>query len=238
METKIIKAVFGASKSIITQPRYRYDYGQVIEVSGIDLPESFEARLSNAPTGESVRVLGSNQRIAVPDDLFYTGKSIWCYITIHDEATDGRTMYTINVPVNEATERTEVDPSPVQQDIIAQTISALNVAQNEWKNMTAEAVTLESGEQATASYSNGVLTLGIPKGESGDSGGGGGGTVLSPATKTTLGGIIVGDDLQITPSGVLSVSKANSVEQDNTRPITSAAVYTELGNINALLATI
>lgn len=147
-------------------------------------------------------------------------------------------MYTINIPVNEATERTEVDPSPVQQDIITQTIGALNVAQNEWKNMTAEAVTLESGEQATASYSNGVLTLGIPKGESGDSGGGGEGTVLSPATKTTLGGIIVGDDLQITSSGVLSVSKANSVEQDNTRPITSAAVYTELGNINALLATI
>lgn len=31
---------------------------------------------------------------------------------------------------------------------------------------------------------------------------------------------------------------ANAVEQDNTLPITSAAVYTEIGNINALLATI
>ena len=34
------------------------------------------------------------------------------------------------------------------------------------------------------------------------------------------------------------VTPANSVEQDNTRPITAAAVYTEIGNINALLATI
>lgn len=34
------------------------------------------------------------------------------------------------------------------------------------------------------------------------------------------------------------VPPANSVEQDNTRPITAAAVYTEIGNINALLATI
>ena len=34
------------------------------------------------------------------------------------------------------------------------------------------------------------------------------------------------------------VAPATSVEQDNTRPITSAAVYTEIGNINALLATI
>lgn len=62
--------------------------------------------------------------------------------------------------------------------------------------------------------------------------------VLRPATTTTLGGIIVGEDLAITRSGVLSVVKANAVEQDNTHPITAAAVYTEIGNIDALLQTI
>lgn len=65
-----------------------------------------------------------------------------------------------------------------------------------------------------------------------------GGTVLRPATTTSLGGVIVGEDLQITQSGVLSVTKATAVEQDNTHPITSAAVYTEVGNISALLHTI
>lgn len=65
-----------------------------------------------------------------------------------------------------------------------------------------------------------------------------GGTALRPATPTTLGGIIVGEDLQITSTGLLSVVKANAVEQDNTHPITSAAVYTEIGNIDALLQTI
>jgi len=34
------------------------------------------------------------------------------------------------------------------------------------------------------------------------------------------------------------ITPATAVEEDNTRPITSAAVYTEIGNINALLATI
>lgn len=38
--------------------------------------------------------------------------------------------------------------------------------------------------------------------------------------------------------GVLSVNTAMDAEQDNTLPITSAAVYTEIGNINTLLATI
>ena len=34
------------------------------------------------------------------------------------------------------------------------------------------------------------------------------------------------------------ITPANIVEEDNTKPITSAAVYTEIGNINALLAAI
>lgn len=34
------------------------------------------------------------------------------------------------------------------------------------------------------------------------------------------------------------ITPADSPEQDNTRPITAAAVYTTVGNINALLATI
>lgn len=37
---------------------------------------------------------------------------------------------------------------------------------------------------------------------------------------------------------VLSVNTADDVEQDNTLPVTSAAVYVEVGNINALLETI
>lgn len=65
-----------------------------------------------------------------------------------------------------------------------------------------------------------------------------GGIALRPATTERLGGIIVGEDLSITTSGVLSIIKANRAEQDNTHPITSAAVFTEIGNIDALLSTI
>lgn len=38
--------------------------------------------------------------------------------------------------------------------------------------------------------------------------------------------------------GILSVNTADTMEQDNTLPITSAAVFAEVGNINALLETI
>lgn len=39
-------------------------------------------------------------------------------------------------------------------------------------------------------------------------------------------------------TNTLAVDTANAVEQDNTKPITSSAVYAVVGNINALLATL
>ena len=47
-----------------------------------------------------------------------------------------------------------------------------------------------------------------------------------------------GNGLKIAEDGTLSVDTADKAERDNTKPITSAGVYLEIGNINALLATI
>ena len=46
------------------------------------------------------------------------------------------------------------------------------------------------------------------------------------------------DETLTLKDGVLSVNRATEVEQDNTLPITSAAVYTTVGNIGAILDTI
>lgn len=63
-------------------------------------------------------------------------------------------------------------------------------------------------------------------------------TEIVPATKTTLGGVMVGDNLLIDEEGRLSVDTADAVEADNTKPITSAAVHVEVGNINEVLKVI
>jgi len=60
----------------------------------------------------------------------------------------------------------------------------------------------------------------------GGGGGSGGGTYFKPDETLTL------------ENGVLSVNTAKVVEKDNTLPVTSAAVFTEVGNINALLESI
>lgn len=52
-------------------------------------------------------------------------------------------------------------------------------------------------------------------------------------------GYNIGAGLKLDPEkNVLSVNTAEGVEKDNTLPVTSAAVYTVVGNINALLETI
>ena len=51
------------------------------------------------------------------------------------------------------------------------------------------------------------------------------------------GSLEIGDGLKFS-GGKLVVDTADNVEQDNTKPVTSAAVYTEIGNIEALLASL
>ena len=75
-----------------------------------------------------------------------------------------------------------------------------------------------------------VVTLALAKSYTDKCGGGGGG---DPGT----GGYIIGDGLKL-EGRRLSVDTATTVDEDNTKPITSAAVFTEIGNINALLETI
>lgn len=58
-----------------------------------------------------------------------------------------------------------------------------------------------------------------------------------PDSGTAITAFIPDETLTI-KDGVLSVNTADAAEENNTLPITSAAVYTEIGNINVLLETI
>ena len=68
--------------------------------------------------------------------------------------------------------------------------------------------------------------------------GGGSGADVPIASETVAGIVRVGENLKIGADGVLSVDTATSVEEDNTRPVTSAAVQTTVGNIEILLKSI
>ena len=100
-----------------------------------------------------------------------------------------------------------------------------------------------AGIEKTASVGlTDVYTIALTDGSSYEftvtNGSGGIGADVPIASETVAGIVRVGENLRISADGTLSVDTAAAVEQDNTRPITAAAVYTEVGNINALLETI
>ncbi len=101
---------------------------------------------------------------------------------------------------------------------------------------------IDGGHRLTITRGSEVQTMDVMNGERGAQGEQGpqgeSGVDVTLASKDAAGIIRVGENLKIDESGVLSVDTANAVEQDNTRPVTAAAVYTEVGNINALLETI
>lgn len=93
-------------------------------------------------------------------------------------------------------------------------------------NIDEYTITMTDGSSYTFTVTNG-------------SGGGGGGSADVPIASETVAGLVrVGENLKISADGVLSVDTATAVEEDNTRPITSAAVQTTVGNIEILLKTI
>ena len=234
--SKIIRGVVSSGRYTVTAPIVKEDYGLYLKIEGVELPSTYEVDFSNSESsGTSVTMIGNSDGVLIPHQFIDSGKDVFAFL-YHVGEDFGRTVYKFRIPNKVRPDRTNETPTPEQQSVIDQTISALNEAKAEWEGMTAEAVTLPPGSQATAEYADGVLTIGVPRGA--DGGGGGGGVDLYPATKYSLGGIIVGEDLQVTSTGLLSVVKANAVEQDNTHPITAAAVFTEVGNINALLQTI
>ena len=92
-------------------------------------------------------------------------------------------------------------------------------------NIDEYTITMTDGSSYTFTVTNG-------------SGGSGGGADVPIASETVAGIVRVGENLKISADGVLSVDTATAVEEDNTRPVTSAAVQTTVGNIEILLKTI
>lgn len=96
----------------------------------------------------------------------------------------------------------------------------------------ARAETLPPGSEATVRFEedaegNRTIVYGIPRGRNGAGGGEGGGIYFE-----------TDETLILDENNVLRVNTATEVQEDNTLPVTSAAVYTTVGNINALLETI
>lgn len=213
MDLNIVQADI-SQKLCFTSALYQWDYGQILLPTGVELPTAYEVHFAVPNTDTTMTVIGGADGVAIPDELLQTSGQIVAYIYLHSGEDDGETEYKINIPVKARPQPSDYEPTPVQQDVITQTIGAVQSAMNAWQNMTAEAVTLQPDEEATASYANGVLTLGIPKGEKGDDGQGGSGAVESVNGK--VGAVVLNaSDVGALPSTTTIPTKTSQLTNDS-----------------------
>ena len=174
------------SRSKLTQTGnlFQYDYGQRLILSGVTLPESYEVHFSNKERGTSKTMLGDATGVDIPDEFLLSGENVHVWVYLHEGNADGETEYHGIINVTRRAHPTDQPPTPVQQSVIEQAITALNnavetstgaadraeAAAQLLEHPGAEAETLETGLPATASYANGTFSFGIPRGPKGDKG--------------------------------------------------------------------
>jgi len=184
METNVIVAAFGGNKVVRTAARWQWNYGQIIQFEGLDLPGTFTVHFSNNDEiGTAKGATGRDNTVIIPDEYFLTGQTIYAWIFLHAGVDDGETVYKIIIPINKRPKPTDEEPTPVQQSQIETAIAALNAgveaaqeAAESVQDMGVESETLAPGSEATVEKTvdpeTGAVTLefGIPRGDTGAAG--------------------------------------------------------------------
>lgn len=147
-----------------TSALFQWDYGQILLPTGVELPSAYEVHFAVPNTDTTMTVIGGADGVAIPDELLQSSGQIVAYIYLHEGEDDGETEYKINIPVKSRPQPSDYEPTPVQQDVITQTIGALQNAVSHVDdvadNLQTEIVTAVQEELATGQY----------KGEKGDKG--------------------------------------------------------------------
>ena len=72
----IITANFSnGGRQCVTRKLFQYDYGQKVQIKGLNLPQSFQVHISNTnnPLSSSSIFLGRNNEIEIPDEFLISG---------------------------------------------------------------------------------------------------------------------------------------------------------------------
>ena len=191
---------------------WQWDTGRTLSVDA----DCSQVHFSNKVFGRSIDVDVVDGAAIIPDVLLQTDKELnaWAFV---GTAENGYTKISKTFKVNRRNKPADYVFTPTEQTTLAELSGRLDRIE--------ESQDPDAIKNAVDDY----LEQNPPSG---------GIKEIPIATHDTIGGIKIGDNLRISDDGVLSVVTAAAAEQDNTLPITSAAVYTAVGNIEVRLSTI
>ena len=139
----IVEFSYKGEEIEIDNELWQYDYGQKIQIKGLDLPETFEVHFAWKDSEKAKVVIGSTvagiSTVDIPNVALEQRKTITAYIYLSD-ATEGETVNTIILSVNKR-KAPENFEAPEDVDLFHHTLEATAEYQRQAK---------ESQEQAAA----------------------------------------------------------------------------------------
>ena len=130
MANHIIIAEFSPNKRTVIVPlKFYYDYGQILQFAGIDLPNTYEVHFANSKDeSKATVVLGDENGVEIPSEYF-KNKVIYAWLYMHETNSDGETLYTVKIPLEQRPKPDYEEPyEPEQEALITQAIATLNDA--------------------------------------------------------------------------------------------------------------
>lgn len=143
---------------------WQYDYGQVLRITGPELPPAVEVQFSlTEKSGETLSRVGTTvdgvTEVKIPDELLTHSATsnyrIYAYIYLTDE-TSGNTKYEITIPVRVRSKPTSPAEDPeTDPDLFRETVLAVNASAERAKmaEQNAKASATEAGKYAASAES-------------------------------------------------------------------------------------
>lgn len=153
-----IKAVAG-TRSKVTTPAINYiqDENQMLVIKGVDLPEYYEVEFCNVGDQETVTMVGDESGVMIPDQFLTTGKDVKAYLVL-TEGESVQTRLEITIPVNYRPLRTDVSPTPAEQQQIDALVEAMNSAVAAAEESAGEAQDAADRAEASAEEAEQIAT--------------------------------------------------------------------------------
>ena len=127
---------------------WQYDYGQVLRITGPELPPAVEVQFSlDEKSGETLSRVGTTvdgvTEVKIPDELLTHSATsnyrIYAYIYLTDE-TSGNTKYEITIPVRVRSKPTSPTEDPeTDPDLFRETVAAVNASAERAENAASSA---------------------------------------------------------------------------------------------------
>ena len=127
--TNIIEISFNGKQMAFVDSEYRLDSGMYLKFMDIDLPEAYQVHFANRQHGASFESIGNADGVRIPDNVWTSTEPIFAWVYLHPTNDSAVTKYEVRIIKKVRADLPNgVEPTPYEQTVIDEAISALNTA--------------------------------------------------------------------------------------------------------------